>query len=253
MVTLAHALHGRGPSRVVVLHDWMGDRHNWDPVLPYLDADRFTYAFVDLRGYGESRALDGAYTADEAAADALGVADHLHWERFAAVGHSMSGLIVQALAAAAPARVTRVVAVTPVAPGGLAMPPEAIGFMEKISLDPSLRRAALLQSLGDRYGERWLEFKLARWNDSARPEAVLGYLRMFAKTDIRARVAGLATPILAIAGAEDAPWFSADALRAGFAGYPRLEVATCAAAGHYPMQETPVALATLIERFLART
>src|SRR5262245_24001961 len=145
-VDLSHALHGRGPSRVLVLHDWLGDRRNWDPLLPYLDAERFTYAFVDLRGYGGSRALTGSYTATEAASDALAVATSLGWWRFAAVGHSMSGLIVQELAASAPARVEKLVAVTPVGPAGLAMPPEAFGFMEKVSLDLSLRRMAMKQS-----------------------------------------------------------------------------------------------------------
>jgi 3-oxoadipate enol-lactonase len=250
MPLLAHALHGHGAARVVVLHDWLGDRHNWDPLLPYLDTERFTYAFADLRGYGESRDMPGTFTCDEAASDALAVADHLRWERFALVGHSMTGLVVQAIAAKAPARVTKIVAVTPVGPAGLSMPPEVIGFMEKICLEPSLRRGALAQSWGDRHSERWLDFKVARWNECSRPEAVLGYLRMFAKTDLRERVKGLDVPLLAIAGEHDQPWFSADALHAGFGAYPRLEVATCRNAGHYPMQETPVALATLMERFL---
>lgn len=251
-IELAHALHGHGPSRVLVLHDWLSDRRSWDPMLPYLDGERFTYALVDLRGYGGSRAIAGAYTADEAASDALAVASRLGWERFAAVGHSMSGLIVQALAASAPARVTRLVAVAPVGPTGLAMPPEALAFMERVSLDLPARRAALQQNFGDRLSERWLEIKLAHWTACSEPEAVLGYLRMFTKTDIRERVQGLEIPILAIAGEHDQPWFSADALRTELAPYKRLEVVTCGNAGHYPMQETPVALATLLERFLAK-
>ncbi len=252
MTLLAHALHGHGPTRVVVLHDWLGDRRTWDPVLPYLDPARFTHAFVDLRGYGGSKELTGAHTADEVAGDVLALAAHLGWERFAAVGHSMSGLFVQALAAAAPERVTRLVGVTPVGPGGLAMPDEVRPVMERISLHPSERRPVLQQTLGERLTPRWLEHKLERWSACSRPEAVLGYLRAFVGTDLRARVEGLDLPVLAIAGEHDAPWFQADALRAGFAAYPRLEVVTCGNAGHYPMQETPVALATLLERFLAR-
>ena len=250
MSDIAHALHGRGPSRVLVLHDWLGDRRNWDPVLPYLDGERFTYAFADLRGYGASRGLAGRYDVDEAASDALAVATKLGWDRFAAVGHSMSGLIVQALAAAAPSRVSRLVGVAPCGPGGLPMPPEVLSFMERICLEPSLRRAALQQSWGDRLSGRWLDFKVARWIECSDPAAVLGYLRMFATTDIRSRVKGLATPTLLVAGGHDQPWFSADALRAAFADFARVEVATCADAGHYPMQETPVLLASLIERFL---
>ncbi len=250
MTSLAHALHGHGPVRVVVLHDWLGDRRNWDPVLPYLDPARFTCALVDLRGYGGSRALEGEYTADEAVGDVLALTSRLGWERFAAVGHSMSGLIVQALAAAAPAAVTRWVGVTPVGPAGLPLPPEVLAALERQALEPASRRAAAAQSLGERHGERWLDVKIERWVECSRPEAVLGYLRMFATTDLRPHVRGLDLPALVVAGDHDAPWFQPDALAAAFAVYPRVEVATCASAGHYPMQETPVALAALMSRFL---
>src|SRR5690348_8015157 len=49
---LGHRVHGSGPETVVVLHEWLGDRNNYDPILPYLDQDRFTWLFADLRGYG---------------------------------------------------------------------------------------------------------------------------------------------------------------------------------------------------------
>lgn len=252
-IELAHAIHGHGPSRVLVLHDWLGDHRSWDPMLPYLDGEQFTYAFVDLRGYGGSRAIEGAHTAEEAASDALALASRLGWERFAAVGHSMSGLIVQRLAADAPSRVTRLVAVAPVGPAGLAMPPEALAVMERIALDVPARREQFRQTFGDRLSERWLDVKLARWAECSEPQAVLGYLRMFAGTDLRKRVEGLDVPILVIAGEHDVPWFSAAALKKDFAAFTQLEVVTCGNAGHYPMAETPVALATLLERFLARS
>jgi pimeloyl-ACP methyl ester carboxylesterase len=241
---------GRGPRRVLVLHDWLGDRRNWDPLLPYLDVERFTYAFLDLRGYGGSRHVPGDFTCREAASDALALAKHLGWERFSAIGHSMSGLIVQQLAALAP--VERLVVITPVGPAGLAMPEPVLAAMEKVALDPSLRRSALEQSWGDRLGATWLDWKVARWIECSEPRAVLGYLRMFATTDLRDVVKRLDVPILVVAGEHDAPWFQADAMRAAFASYPRAEVVSCANAGHYPMQETPPFLATTIERFLSR-
>lgn len=250
MDLLDHALHGRGLTRVLV-HDWLSDRTEWDPVLPYLDGERFTYALADLRGYGGSRRLRGAYTADEAASDALALADRLGWERLAAVGHSMSGLIVQALLALAPGRVTRLACVTPAGPAGLAIPDDVLAPMKRLALDPALRRAAFARAWGDRLSERWLEVKLARWAACSEPEAVLGYLHMFARTDLRPRLAGLDVPVLAIAGEHDQPWFLADHLRAAFSLYPRREVVTLRGAGHYPMQETPVALATSLERFLS--
>lgn len=73
---------GTGPEPVLVLHDWLGDHTNYDAVLPYLDGNAFTYAFVDLRGYGRSMHLTGDYSIDEIARDCLGVADALGWPGF---------------------------------------------------------------------------------------------------------------------------------------------------------------------------
>jgi pimeloyl-ACP methyl ester carboxylesterase len=143
-------------------------------------------------------------------------------------------------------------AVTPVGPVRLDTPPDLLSPLEHVALDPSRRRRAFAHMQGERLSERWLDVKAAQWVECSTPEAVLGYLRMFARTDLRARMVGVDVPMLVVAGEHDAPWFSANALKTTFGRYPRLEVVTCGNAGHYPMQETPVALATCIERFLAR-
>jgi pimeloyl-ACP methyl ester carboxylesterase len=41
--------YGGGPTPVLVLHDWFCDHTSWDGALPYLTAERFSYAFADLR------------------------------------------------------------------------------------------------------------------------------------------------------------------------------------------------------------
>ena len=45
---------GRGPTRVLVMNDWLCDTSTWDGARQYLARSRFTFAFVDLRGYGRS-------------------------------------------------------------------------------------------------------------------------------------------------------------------------------------------------------
>jgi hypothetical protein len=52
---------------------------------------------------------------------------------------------------------------------------------------------------GDRHSTRWLEFKLQRWRESARPEAVRDYARMFLRVRLGDRVRGLDKPVLALA------------------------------------------------------
>jgi pimeloyl-ACP methyl ester carboxylesterase len=60
-----------------------------------VDRERFSYAFMDCRGYGDSRDVDGQHTMAEWALDAVTLADELGWSRFSLLGHSMGGMAVQ--------------------------------------------------------------------------------------------------------------------------------------------------------------
>jgi hypothetical protein len=82
----------------MVMHDWNGDHTTYDPMIPYLDGAAFTYAFVDLRGYGRSWEVSGEYTCAEIARDCLEIADELGWQRLHVIGHSMTGMATQRIA-----------------------------------------------------------------------------------------------------------------------------------------------------------
>lgn len=248
MELLGYATVGEGARHVIVLHDWMGDHRNYDPMLAYLDRDAFTYAFVDLRGYGLSRGLAGRYDLAEAAGDVVALAAHLGWSRFHLVAHSMSTLVAQEVAATQPALVASLVLITPVPPAGLPTPPAILEAMERIGGDESARRAALDAMWGPRLSAPWLDFKLARWRESAVPAASAGYVRMFAASGISAPVADL--PVLAVTCDHDAPHFHEATVAKFLAGYQRRSMVRFVDSGHYPMQELPAALASAIEGFL---
>ena len=88
---IGHVVYGRGPVRAVVIHGWFYDWRVFEPMLPALDPEVFSLAFMDCRGYGSSRTMSGPFDIDTMAADSLSLASHLQWERFALVGHSMGG------------------------------------------------------------------------------------------------------------------------------------------------------------------
>ncbi len=48
---------------------------------------------MDLRGYGGRKQVSGEFTIEEAAADAITLADELGWDRFSVIGHSMGGKV----------------------------------------------------------------------------------------------------------------------------------------------------------------
>ena len=249
MSLLGHKLLGHGDQRVLVLHDWMGDHGNYDPMVPYLDQSAFTYAFVDLRGYGLSRHVTGDYTLTEASADALAVADQLQWGSFHLVGHSMSSLVAQQIAADNPDRLASLILLTPVAPGGMGAPDEVVEFLQQAGADEAFRREHLAAHWGDRLSRRWFDFKMDRWAEAAAPGASRGYVSMFAREKVRGSPAS-AVPALAIVGGGDQEPFTETTVRGGLGDvYTHLTVCVYDVAGHYPMQEVPVMLATDIEKF----
>lgn len=251
-VAVDYEVFGSGPTHVLVLHDWLGDRANYDPIRPYLSPDKFTYAFIDLRGYGGSKDVSGEYTSSEAAADALSVADALGWETFSIVGHSMTGMVVQRVAAFAPTRVEKIVATTPVGAKGLMVDEETYDFFATATGDPEAMAQALGLLTGNRLSPAWIAFKVDRGMKRSTEAARLAYLDMFDKEDFSADVSGLKTPVLALLGANDLGAFQPENIEATFgAWYPNLTVVVSENAGHYPMQETPPFYATTIEAFLS--
>lgn len=246
---LGHLRHGSGPETVVVLHEWMGDHRNYQPMLPYLSPAACSWVFADLRGYGLSRAIAGAFTLDEAIGDVTRLMDGLGVGRFHVVGHSMTGMLAPALARRLGDRVAGVVAIAPVPVSGFRADAAALAGMTALIDDDDALRAAIDLRTAGRYGGGWIEAKLAMTRAATTRAAMAGYLRMFTGTDVSAEVAGLATPVTVILGAHDLPCYREEAIRPLFAPwYPRLEIAVSREAGHYPMLETPVLLAALIER-----
>ena len=178
---LGYVQHGTGPECVLVMHDWLGDHSNYDAAIPYLDGTRFTYVFVDLRGYGLSMQLSGAYTVEEIAADCLDLADRLGWQRFHLVGHSMTGMATQRIAADAPSRIKSAIAVCPISAAGNRLSPEALAFFTTTGdSDDAFRR--LVKYVTGGLSDRWADFKLRQNRAMIAPECRSGGIPKHART-----------------------------------------------------------------------
>ncbi len=244
---------GSGPLGVMVLNDWMCDTSTWDGVRAYLDESRFTWVFADLRGYGRSMGQAGTFTVLEAAADVMAVADALGWQRFAVIGHSMSSLVALHLAQQHPDRIDRVVVLTPPPPGGFGADPATLEAMQSgARSDDAQRIGALTARWGDRLSAQWIRFKAMRWRACANPEAVAAYVLMFARDGMPNPTAPIAVPTLAVTGEQDAEIMRCQSVTTLLAPLcERLTVVPIIDSGHYPMQEAPPLLVTIVERFLA--
>lgn len=249
--TLGYVQYGNGPAHVLVMHDWLGDHSSYDALIPCLDGQAFTYVFVDLRGYGQSITLTGAFTVEEVAADCLALADQLGWTRFHVIGHSMTGMITQRLAADAPSRIASAIAVCPVSAAGNKLSPEALAFFASTTEDDeALRRLFTFVTGG--LSDAWVERKVQQNRDLIAPTCRAHYLDMLVGADFVEEVRGLETPYLVMVGDKD-PGLDAAAMERTFlAWHPNAELCVLPNCGHYPMQECPPYFATLIERFLTR-
>ena len=249
--TIAYTLFGTGPEHVLVLHDWNGDHTNYDSVLSYLDGKAFTYAFVDLRGYGKSRHITGEYTVGEISKDCIAVADSLGWERFHVLGHSMTGMAAQRIAADVPARIKSAIAVCPMSAAGSPAPDEALKFFETTTTDDDAFRR-LIKFVTGNLSPQWADAKLRQNRATVSPACRAGYLRMFSRSNFVEDVRGLATPFLVIVGTND-PGIDEAAMKTTFlAWHPNAELAIVPNCGHYPMQECPPYFTTLVESFLRK-
>ena len=89
------------------------------------------------------------------------------------------------------------------------------------------------------------------WSHST-PQAFAAYLLAWAKSDFHADVVGSSVPIKVIVGEHDQAILP-DVIKDTFLQwYKNAELDVMPNAGHYPMDETPVALMMSIEAFLRR-
>lgn len=253
MTLLGHRRIGSGAETVVVMHEWLGDHANWEPVWPYLDVGRFSYFFIDLRGYGWSKDIPGVYSVTEAVNDVLGVMDHHGCQHFHVVGHSMSAMIAQKLMLIAPTRIKSIVAICPVPASGFRTNENTLKILQTVINDEEAAREFILARGGSRYGDTWLDYKLSIARRASNSLAMQGYLRMFTQTDFSSEISGADTPILAIVGNHDIPFYREDSVRNNFKPlYINFSLVVCEGAGHYPMLETPVFLVAQMEYFMGR-
>ena len=102
-VRLRYTFAGNGPPLLLIQGVGVVGE-GWRPQIDGL-GDRFTLIAFDNRGIGGSTMPGDALTIPDMASDALALMTAIGFERFHVVGHSMGGLIAQAMALDQPARI----------------------------------------------------------------------------------------------------------------------------------------------------
>ncbi len=241
---------GTGPHHVFVLHGWFGSADGWGLFPDYLDGERFSYHFTDNRGYGARRGETGDYTLDEVATDVLALADSLGVQTFSLIGHSMGGVEVLRILAKAPDRVRKLVGLAPVGAQGIPLDEAGHDLFYGACEDPAKRFAIIDSTTGGRNTATWVQTVVDHSLSHCTVPAFRGALDAFTKADFLDEVAGNDTPMLVVPGEFD-PAISPATVEQTYAShFPNVTIEVMGNCGHYPMFETPVQLATVIERFL---
>jgi thioesterase CepJ len=108
-VTLDYAVTGDGPP-VMFVCGCGQPALGWQlQIAPGVQAAGFTTLVFDNRGVPPSSAPPAPYSVAQLADDALRLADHVGWDRFAIIGHSLGGWVAEELALTAPQRITKAV------------------------------------------------------------------------------------------------------------------------------------------------
>jgi pimeloyl-ACP methyl ester carboxylesterase len=244
---------GSGEHHVLAVHGWFGSARGWGSLPEFLDGSAYTYVFMDLRGYGDRKEVDGQFTLDEAAADALAVADDLGWGRFSVLGHSMGAKVGHRVLLEAPDRVRALVGLNSVPAGQVPMDGDTWALFSGAPANPGNRAAIIDFTTGNKLTKTFINRIVQHSLGNSSVEAFAAYLQAWAKSDFSAQAkVDIDTPVKLIVGVND-PAMSANLMEQTWrVFFPDAELTILPDAGHYPMFESPVSLATSIEEFLGR-
>ena len=250
-MSIAHHTVGFGPRTVLVTHGWLASSQGWGLFPEYLDTDAFTWVFTDIRGYGLRKDVEGDQSAEESARDLVALADELGAERFTIMGHSMGGTVLLRMLTLARDRIDAVVAVSPVGAGPSLFDEDGHNLFWGSVDDRDKRIGVVDFTTGQRNNHTYLAWVADHSLGHSTRDAYAGALEMWANPNFADELSGYEdVPVLLAVGEHD-PACGEDAVRQSWLPhFPNARLEVIANAGHYPMHEAPVNLATVVEDFL---
>jgi len=249
---LGYTKIGYGNEPVVVVHGWKTDHTCYESLYASLNKDKYTYVFVDQRGYGKSINLPGPYSVPQVAEDIVALAELLGFGKFHIVGHSMGGKVIQKIMVDYPERIKSAVGITPCPAVKIPFDPEPWEMFSNSDKNLQNRLEIFRYSTGNRLTTSWYQWINALSSVKSRTEAYRDYLDSWVSYDIADKVEGCSTPIKVIVGEHD-PDLNYDVMINTYGSwFTNSEIVVLKNCGHYPMFETPLSLAAEIEKFLDR-
>ena len=260
-ITLVIAETGAGGRPLLMVHGFAGAKEDFADWWEQLAERGWHVVAPDLRGHGASDhpSSAGDYRLDILEADVIALVDDLGWNRFVLLGHSMGGMVGQAVAIHNPERIEGLVPMDtvagPVAGGGLGL----FLFRAAGRLLGMKAMARFVRKPPPRSPESVRRVYAERPDYGASIEAkVLATSPVMARTmmaeltrrsDRLSQLRSLNLPVCVIAGEYDLPGVVAGS-RAIAAAIPGATLAVLDGAAHSPQFETPDAWWATVSEFL---
>lgn len=204
-IAVHHQVDGPAAAPVLVLSGSLGTAlEMWDPQIPAL-ARYFRVVRYDLRGHGRSPVPPGPYEIADLGADLIALLDSLGVARAHLCGLSLGGMLSLWTAAHHPERVDRLVVCCTSAQLG---PPQM--WIDRAAVVGAQGTAAVADGVVSRWFTPALQLRepalIARMRAMLAATPSTGYAACcgaIQRMDLRADLAAIRAPTLAIAGAED--------------------------------------------------
>jgi pimeloyl-ACP methyl ester carboxylesterase len=242
---------------VVFVHGFCQSSKFWEPTLALLPHGSHRGFALDLKGFGESRAIVSSpprtptYGLDELADSVTAFADALGLETFVLVGNSMGGAVCQSLATRYPSRLQQLVLCgTGPYNNNPAAAHEKADMMEKMEWETSFFEGAVQGFFApDNLPVDWKS--LVSIAMGAERKAMVGNTRSSADSNFLVAIRDISVPTLIVQGELDASRTPVDGGRMNGA-IVGSELHVLEGAGHSPMLERPDEFHKLFLDFLSR-
>lgn len=255
---------GVGGRPFLVVHGFVGAKDDWATQATRLAATGWHVIVPDLRGHGDGpKPADAtAYGLRRYAADVVGIAAAVGWERFTLLGHSMGGMIAQHVVLDHPDRVHALILqdTSHGVPDGI--DPELVELGKATVADGGTDALVAVQTDGGIEGPfdtpahqrmcATVPGYRERGDRNTRVASPVMWLAMvdelLSQPDRLAALATVSVPTLVIAGVQDQPFI--EHCRRMAAAIPGARLAVIDDAGHSPQNEAPDAWWSAVSDFL---
>jgi len=241
---IAYERRGKG-TPLVLIHGFPLDHTSWDELASLLE-NEFDLILPDLRGFGQSTAVESQYTITDMADDLAGLLDHLGIEKTALAGHSMGGYAALSFAKKYPQRVSGLALISSQAAGD---PPERKEGRYKTAAEVAEKGVGVVVEA--------MTSKLSANADvqafvrgvigGQKPLGVIGALKAMAeREDFMRHIPSFDFPLVLIHGDADAliPLERSQEIKAVL---PASQIVVIQGAGHMPMMEFAKATAEALK------